>query len=406
MKYLLILLSLLTFLPLTKGQTIQDLEKELNVDPDSINRIILNSRRLILENAQKGNFEKVREIRDYYESKFDRKLYQLFSNRNEIFLQYLLSDFDRIIKTFNNPPSELDIRFRYYSYSYLYEVNDPEISTFSLQQEGALRDVLLKEKSRVEQDILQLVQLSPVQKDVLILYLSLALEDKPTTKEPANEFLQKHPNSAFDLFVKQSIRRRFIKDQSGFSGGMVLGGGVSNFSGGMDDVVRLDGNSILNFEIFYNRWMAAFGMLASYGEVQQGFTDKGRLWPQNLEIQATYYGLNVGYAFLDASRVRFAPILHIGGMGMSPSTTEQEDDKRYEDYNLDAFVYGYGVLLDIYPCIWIGRYDDQLYRLGIRTQLGQFHHNYENSDSRFGGSLDYLSIGVIWDISKTKLDLR
>lgn len=71
----------------------------------------------------------------------------------------------------------------------------------------------------------------------------------------SDQFLQNHPNSKYDYYVRQNLSYKFIKDPDGFQFDCALGGGVNFLSGGITDWFDMGKGSIqMEIRFGVKRW--------------------------------------------------------------------------------------------------------------------------------------------------------
>ena len=83
----------------------------------------------------------------------------------------------------------------------------------------------------------------------------------------SDQFLQNHPNSKYDYYVKQNLSYKFIKDPDGFQFDCALGGGVNFLSGEITDWFDMGKGSIqMGFRFGVKRWEISWQLVGMFGD--------------------------------------------------------------------------------------------------------------------------------------------
>lgn len=81
------------------------------------------------------------------------------------------------------------------------------------------------------------------------------------------QFLEKHPDSQYNNYVKQSITYKFVKDPDGFQFDCVYGGGVNFLSGEITDWFDMGKGSMqMGFRFGVKRWEISWQLVGMFGD--------------------------------------------------------------------------------------------------------------------------------------------
>ena len=115
--------------------------------------------------------------------------------------------------------------------------------------------------------------LAETDKDFINVFLK-QLETTPTQNDyidimnrESGQFLQNHPDSRYDYYVKQKLSYKFVKDPDGFQFDCALGGGVNFLLGGITDWFDMGKGSIqMGFRFGAKRWEVSWQLVGMFGD--------------------------------------------------------------------------------------------------------------------------------------------
>ena len=83
----------------------------------------------------------------------------------------------------------------------------------------------------------------------------------------SDQFLQNHPNSKYDYYVRQNLSYKYIKDPDGFQFDCALGGGVNFLSGEITDWFDMGKGSVqMGFRFGVKRWEISWQLVGMFGD--------------------------------------------------------------------------------------------------------------------------------------------
>lgn len=83
----------------------------------------------------------------------------------------------------------------------------------------------------------------------------------------SDQFLQNHPNSKYDYYVRQNLSYNYIKDPDGFQFDCALGGGVNFLSGEITDWFDMGKGSVqMGFRFGVKRWEISWQLVGMFGD--------------------------------------------------------------------------------------------------------------------------------------------
>lgn len=386
-RYVFIFLGLMLLMQPSYGQ-------RNNQRGDSVMTAVQELRRQVKFSADARDYGAINNFRQQLKFSFDSTKYVTLLDEEEIMINYMIRNYDDILKQVASWPQD----FADDSYYLKYPPEDGLLD--HLLDVAVLDSVQLL--AQVDQS-----QFRPDQKAFLQLYLRAFLSLNPASsiseKALANwgqTYLDQHAPSPYDKFVKLRIRRKYIENKWGATVGLGVARGT--FEGEFGNFIRFNVPVLLDLEVNYQKMIAGLRLSVGEGTVRRDFEYDG-FWDRGLKVNPFYGGLYVGY-MLDLEPFRIIPYYDIGATVITVAERDMTIDN--EEQDIGTFTHGPGISLDFMsPFSWTG-FDHEVYRLGLRFKGGMLFNNYENKSPMFESSYPYLGVSLILDFVGTELDTK
>ena len=202
---------------------------------------------------------------------------------------------------------------------------------------------------------LQEADLTPEDKAFLTMFLdwlfvknTYLIKDENQTRlnEMANRFLSDYPNSDYEWFVRNLIRKQYVENDWGGGYGMNVCSGVS--TGAFTRPVFGFG---IGFDVLYKRFDLSLSadIMMSTTKTDQTYSfdgESGLVYPKGSNCNWTLPYADLSYKVFDGNRVALAPFVGIGGLFESyPNNKEKEPE--YKDLEKNYLLYRAGLIFDI-----------------------------------------------------------
>ena len=175
-------------------------------------------------------------------------------------------------------------------------------------------------------------------------------------------FLEKHPDSQYNYYVKQSLTYKFVKDPDGFQFEVAVGAGMSVLAGGITDWFNTV-PATFDCDITYaiNRYEVSFHFVVSPCELKQSFRfDDGVVWMPKFNGNIGNYQLFVGRYFPLKHNFMFIPRVGLGLTEILPICDRDNKDNSLKDERLRSVMPALGAEMRYeklffdgnMPCFW------------------------------------------------------
>lgn len=284
---------------------------------DSNSVLINNGRKLLLEKLLAGDYEKVKEIREYLHGAINEDDYIIFYPYENWLIDYWVSDYAPLL-SLSGPPA----RRRKFIY---HRKIQPEADLLIPKITGKTIDSFDVVSSFIEQ-----APLAQADKDFLLLNLKCLIKVEDTgyistdsVNLLADRFLQAYPGSKYEKFVRENIRQVYKPSNWAFTFEFFSGYGLFT-----KELHNLYTNNIpigIAFDIYYKRWLLYLRDYIGFSLTKKDIGYNGGTWPRRSQVRIFLPEASLGYVLLDTKHSKLAPFAGISFPDVSP--TEHDLDK-------------------------------------------------------------------------------
>lgn len=365
-------------------------------DYSSLDRKAREFRNALWPNLMAGNEPRPREIhaRVGHVRKKGVQLRDILSNREKTLLRFWTRQYDSLL---TEPFSGIDAHQGYYNMRpkcfngcYIWDPSD------SL---NAQLLAFMYERREILQNDISASSLSASDKDFLAMYLrsvfayrDLAAFSTDSMLQETARFLDNHPGSAQELYVRKTLDQRY--KPGGFGTGGYFFAGPSFFVGNMskyfNDTWFIGGE--LSFSWAKAMIMAGFGGGLSR-PIKAPFSYNDFAYTTETRTASGFGHALLGYAALDSRHLRITPFIGTAGVGFSA----EEDNGNVVFYGRQAGVdidwkFSHWQEVVSYPTAFGNKFHEGYWASRLRFGYeGLFH---ASDDATFGGSQVILRLGI------------
>lgn len=374
----------------------QSIEEEMFSFYDSTRVVLTNSRTMVFKYIEENNPEKVKAILRYVDRKLNPFVYQVFSNDEKELIHFFLARYEEILM---NPKPSYERGYRYgYHYDH-YEDYYPDID----YRHPINLDVVIAYQTDNILEAIQTSNVSPEEQAFLTLYFKYKVNYREDLTMEAVQFINDYPESEYLNFVKEYIRRWYVRGDDSFD--VYIGGGQSLLSGDLEESILHRSSVFYGVDGTINRIMVGARMSTTYGEILNEFSHEGDAFTDGMPIYTFNYSLTVGYAILDLDFLRITPSVDFGGI--YTSVPERKKEEFPEEPSIGSITYGFGGAIDIFPFQFANSgFTNELFRLGVRLHGGRYYNNLVNKNDLLAGHQDYFGLSIILDGGTMKIDMN
>ena len=336
-----------------------------------------------------GNIGKVKEIKDYLLTEVENEDYVALYPGEKWMLMYWTGEYDRL--------QEAVLQFNMDSLSkYQRRILPGQDLLYQKLLEKSWDELIMLE-NRINTSALDLPT-----KNFLLLHLNFMLSGDPLMKitqeeinAMANLYLETHPASRFEEYIRNNIRYEYIPSKWGFGFEFFTGYGM--VTGELSHLYKNHGAFGITFDLEYNRFTLYLRNYIGFPKTRQDRESAGVLWEKGSNADIMFPDASLGYAVVDNENFRLSPFAGIGGASIGPVAADLE--KRPE---LEALEVGFspsytiGVNLNIklgwdaHPLISMNKDESHWFiRLRYGYSLPQF-----NNYPMHAGNVHQLTVGL------------
>ncbi|HEY5391854.1 MAG TPA: hypothetical protein VIJ57_07060 [Hanamia sp.] len=367
---------------------------------DSNVEIITKGRGLLAEKFMEGDYEKVREIRDYLLQKVQDKNYLIFYPLENWYILYWTQQYNELLKSISVTDSLNNQRFNRIGY-------DDDLR-FDKKIQPAQDLLFSKLYERSKDSILQLdtfidnSSLKDEDKDFLklnLLYLIKAGSSRATARDSLNvsadKFLEEFPASKHVSFIRKYIRAEYVPSKWGF---------VFEFFSGYDILTKELKDHFTNavpigvaFDIYYKKWALFLRDHIGLNKTSIDIPYNNGVWEKGSQVRVYLPEASVGYVALENKILKLTPFAGISSTDFSPTTVDQNSNSNLKNAELKfTTTWSAGLNVDIK----IGRsktpmvsYNEESYWF-LRVRYGYNLPQFQNKYDGYSGAIHYITVGV------------
>ncbi|MBK8946669.1 MAG: hypothetical protein IPM32_15555 [Ignavibacteriae bacterium] len=327
----------------------QDIEKEILNYNDIDIQIIGKSRKLIIDKLKEGDFNKVREILNYLDNKFDTSKVIVFWDTERWQIEYLINNLSYILNS-----SKI---FKHSSYEYLNtKLQAPQDLIWQEIKE------LTKSKYSELQNNIEVSLLNNEEKDLLNLTLNYLVQDeveRKITQENVNSqadiFLEKYKYSSYTYFVRNYIR--FVYKFSDWAYGYGIDLGFGSFTDGTIHYIKSYLPLGMQLDLYYKDFVSSLRFSAGViSKVKQEFEYIG-IWKKDLKLNIYHAELSLGFPIMYFSNLRVNPYAGVALGNISPPSEVAKEDGNDVDLGTEfGFVFGFNTTISFSSTV--NKFDD------------------------------------------------
>ena len=304
-----IFFAIIFFMPLLSKAQDNNIKNEILSYNDSVTDIISKGRKLLTQKLLEGDTAKVRQIKDYLLAKPANKDYLVFYSVEYYLILYWTQEYKEMLTAIVNHDS-------------INTAQGKKIRPSSDQCYTKITEKTIASKKQVIQT-LAAADLSEVDKDFLRLHLEYTFSrvkgyviTRDSLNKMANNFLEKHPDSRYESYVRKYIR--FELDHK-------WGLGVEYFSGYgffTGNLAKNYTNSVpvgIAFDIQYKNWILYLRDFIGFGQTKTDIPYSNGIWTRNSQTLVYLPEASIGYVALDNRRFKLAPFIGIASSDIAPT---------------------------------------------------------------------------------------
>ena len=387
-KNSLLFIALIIALP---GLAQQDsIQKEIFNYSNSRPELIRKGRSLLLEKFLEEDFEKVRELKTYLLHEVQNEDYAAFYPAENWLLMYWTEEYDELLTSVINfgeqEIQEFETKIK----------PDPQMFFQKVRLESINSLPQLKYR-------LHLSDLSEEQKDFLLIYLNYLLSDSdfpPNGQEELNsmadEFLEKHPDSDYENFIRENIRFKYAPSKWGLA--FEFFGGYGAFTGGLTNHYKNNfavGNA---FDVEYEKLTLYLRNYIGFSFTKNERVLNGGVWKKGAQVRVYLPEASFGYRLIENNKLKLSPFAGIGAASISATDYDLERNPELEQVELGfSTTYTAGVNLD-FKLKWGGdvlpHVDPVKNYWFLRVRYGFASPQFDNPHSGYTGNMHYLTVGI------------
>jgi hypothetical protein len=334
-----------------------------------------------------GNFEKVKEIKDYLLENYASNENNVFYPSEYYLILFLVNDYDELLSAVDHPV--MGIRYPNWKTGFFYD---------------DLWQNLIEETRNNVNDIeeqLKKADLSDVDRDFLTLLLKyLVRGSKETYPEItqdsinvwANGFLKKYPESNYTDMVKKSIKFELVPSDWGFSFSFFSGYGL--FTKDVKNYIKNNVPVGVGFDVCYKRFALYLRDYIGFTHLKKDLPYSLGVWEKGSSAQVMIPEVSLGYYVKEGKHYKVAPFAGIAYTGIIPVEVDEDKNPDLSEADRGATTFSVGVNLDVIPFVNLksNKPESGYVYLKIRYAYGMtsFGQKYQG----FEGNIHYITVGI------------
>jgi len=304
------------------------IEKEIKTYVDSMEILLTNGRKLLLEEVQLFNYPKATEIFNFLEKNADSKNCNAFNYTEKLYISMLISNWDYFFD------EVIIIKNERNSYCYLFRDN----------VERDLYNEVIKNSDRIESQV-QKGEFSPEQKDLFDIYFRVLKNNGKDEQydQQIKNFKKIYPQSQYKDFVINYLPAPSIKAAVTFSFGAAGFFPQRNLGRNFD----VNPGGLMSIDFNVNKLYFSLFMDGGAAKLKTPFRAEKDSYPYSFykgdKFSNFNGGLEGGYFVYRGEKVHFLPFLTIGGGNLKSNLFEDNDKEKLEYDIYNSFIYGAGL---------------------------------------------------------------
>lgn len=405
MKRFLWFIFLMIFVAQAQAQN-EVIREEIENAPDSRILLIHKGRNLLLEKLKSGDYQKVKEVKDYLVEELDDKNYLALYVPEYWLILFWTQEYDELLKNIRMRNDPEFLGFNSQSRNYLSPLRD--LLYFELLEKSANSSLLLEmfiEKTELDASDKQFLSM-------LLKYLIMGEKgDQNITQENLNvyadDFLKQYPNSDYNDFVKKYISDKQTPGKWGL--GWEISGGGLILTDNLGKSFKNGGSYGFSLDIYYQKLAFYLRLVGASGKNKLEKTlpeNEELLWEKDASVSVFMPEFSLGYVVFDNRHFSIAPFAGISSTSFSPVSKDTEENPDMKKFKFNAATYVAGVNLDLkFPSspshkrqhsnMYYGNYSPFMesvstIRIRYSYRMPQFENKYGPD---FSGNMHNITIG-------------
>lgn len=397
-----IFLTLIIFFAFTSYAQQDSLQQQIMNYADTNAQFIAKGRGLLTEKFKEGDYEKVKEIKDYLLQNIHNENYIIFYPMEYWYILYWTQEYNELLTSFSQTDLQNNIFFKEKGNHYH---NDLLISKKIPPPEDLLISKLYqrsKDSILVLDSFIENSSLGQEYKDILKLrlqYLTSRRNPTATTQDSLNssatKFLKSYPQSSFAPFVQRYIRYEFVHSKWGFTFEFFSGYGVLN-----KELESYFTNPVpigIDFDIYYQKVALFLRDYIGFSKTKLDIPYTNGTWKKGSQVRVFLPEASLGYVALDNKIFKVTPFAGISGTDFSPTEYDIQNDHNLRKAEIEfTTTYTAGLNVDIK----MGKTNSNMVSFReesywfLRIRYGYNWPQFKNKYNRFDGTMQYITIGV------------
>ena len=393
----LILISLSVFH--SSAQT-DSLQTQILNYTDSTSEIIIKGRGLLADKFMEGDYQKVKEIKEFLMAKVPQENYVVFNPLEYWTILYWTQQYDELLASMalqdslNNSPNR---RYQHF--------NDLRFEKKITPPKDLLGEKLVK---RSTDSILQLYTfidhstLIREDKDFLklrIQYITSMSNYTPGKTDSLNvtadQFLNSYPNSHYNQFIRQNIRYEFVPSKWAFVFEFFSGYGILN-----EELKNTFTNPVpigIAFDVYYKNVALFLRNYIGFSKTKTDIPYNNGIWEREKQARVYLPEASLGYVVMDNKIAKLTPFAGFAGTAFLPTENDIQENKALKKAGLNfTNTYTAGINLDIKlgaSKTEMVSYNEVGYWL-LRLRYGYTQSQLQKRYDNYSGAMHYITVGI------------
>ncbi len=358
---------------------------------DSKSDMIIKGRRLLLDKFLEGDYQKVKEVKDYLKTELENEDYAALYPIEYWLILYWTQDYQELIKNMN----ELEAPQRA---NFARKIKPPYDLLFEKIRDHSLTSQLFLQTQ------VKHAELEQMDKDFLSMNLTFLLMDEKDelakTQDMLNvmadEFLEAYPESKYEHFTRTYYRQKFVPSNWGF--GFEFFSGYSLFTENLETRYKNQISIGVAFDVQYKRVILYLRDYIGLTKTKEDFPYDTGVWEKGSQARVYMSEASLGYVTIDNKYLKVVPFAGIASTDIAATEVDLTKKPDLDKVELEfTTTYAVGLNVDIklgrskMPIVSFEAEQNYLFlRLRYAYCMPQFEKNYDG----VSGNMHYLTIGI------------
>ena len=367
---------------------------------DSTSEIIIKGRGLLSEKFIEGDYQKVKEIKDFLMAKVPLENYVVFNPLEYWTILYWTQQYNELLASM-----ALQDSLNHYPNRRYQHFNDLRFEKKITPPNDLLGEKLNKRSTDSISQLYAFIDhstLIPEDKDFLKLrlqYITGMSNNTPSRTDSLNssagQFLYLYPNSHYNPFIRQNIRYEFVPSKWAF---------VFEFFSGYGILTEELKNTFTNpvpigiaFDVYYKNVALFLRNYIGFSKTKTDVPYNNGLWEKGKQARVYLPEASLGYVVLDNKIVKLTPFAGFAGTAFLPTENDIQENKELKKAGLNfTNTYIAGINLDIKlgaSKSSMVSYNEVGYWF-LRLRYGYSQPQFQKRYNSYNGAMHYITIGI------------